>query len=410
MEYKELQLKELKKTVRNLYGEPTYLFNADQFIRNFTDLQNEFRKIYPNTAIAYSYKTNHIPGIGKLVKELNGYAEVVSDTEAYIADKVVKCRKDRIIYNGLLPSRNMHDPMEFGAIVNVESMEHLNQICEYERSCRGVGIRIGEEDSRFGFQESELFGVLAKLAAANVKVRGIHCHIGGSRSLETWQKKTERMVRIAKDVEIAIKHPLEYIDLGGHLYGRMDPGLKEQFGNIPTFEEYAKTVAPIVRDAYKDKKTMPKLILEPGTALVADTVSILATVQNTKRRNGKIIATLDVSSYDCGMVADYKNLTIENITTPDANVAEPTVVCGYTCMEEDYINRDCKVALRTGDCVLIKNCGAYSASMKGNFIMPPIGMFMVNDNFELLQKLRDPGNETDIIRRCYIGGASCEMF
>lgn len=119
------------------------------------------------------------------------------------------------------------------------------------------------------------------------------------------------------------------------------------------------------------------------------------------------MATLDVSSHDCGMIADYKNLTVENISTPDLKSDIPTVICGYTCMEEDYINREYMGWLKTGDRVLIHNCGAYSMSMKGNFIFPMLAMYMVNDNYEIQEIMRERGQLSDITARCAIGGRRC---
>ena len=81
MEYKKLQRKNLAEIMRNNSMRGVYLFNADRFIRNFTDLQNEFRQIYPNTSIGYSYKTNWMPEIGSIVHTLGGYAEVTSPME-----------------------------------------------------------------------------------------------------------------------------------------------------------------------------------------------------------------------------------------------------------------------------------------------------------------------------------------
>lgn len=410
MEYRELQFTQLKKIADSMNGCPVYLFNADRFTKNFTDLQNEFRKIYPNTRIAYSYKTNFVPGIGEMVSHLGGYAEVVSSMEYEIAMCAALSDPDQIIYNGLLPDKCMPTLLECGGKVNVESMECLEYVLKNTSGEVKIGIRIGEPDSRFGFQESELFDVLDRIVAAKKKVAGIHCHVGGSRSLKTWRKKAQRMLRIAKDVENILKYPLEYIDLGGHLYGRMDKDLEKQFGDdIPTFQDYAESVATMVRDAYQEKESMPQLILEPGTALVADAVDILATVQNVKRRKGKYVATLNVSSYDCGMVADYKDLSVDNISDPDVKGSDPVVICGYTCMEEDYINRNYLGGLRTGDDVLIRNCGAYSVSMKGDFIFPSIGMAKVNDSYEILELMKEPGRSRDAVERCVVGGKRCTI-
>lgn len=410
MEYRKLQFTQLKKISDSMKGCPIYLFNADRFTKNFTDLQNEFRKIYPNTRIAYSYKTNFVPGIGEMVKHLGGYAEVVSSMEFDIAMCVVSSDPERIIYNGLLQDECMLALLKCGGKVNVESMECLEYVLKNASGEAKIGIRIGDTDSRFGFQESDLFDVLARIVATKKKVAGIHCHVGGSRSLETWRKKTQRMLRIAKDIEKILKYPLKYIDLGGHLYGRMDRELEKQFGDdIPTFQDYAETVATMVRDAYQEKESMPQLILEPGTALVADAVDILATVQNVKRRKGKSVATLNVSSYDCGMIADYKDLTIDNISTPDTKDSDLAVICGYTCMEEDYINRNYHGTLKTGDDVLIRNCGAYSVSMKGDFIFPSIGMVKVNDSYEILEVMKEPDQSRDAVERCMVGGKRCAI-
>ena len=63
------------------YGSPLYIFHAGEFKKNYMDLLETFRKIYPKYNIAYSYKTNYTPKICKLVKELGGLAEVVSEME-----------------------------------------------------------------------------------------------------------------------------------------------------------------------------------------------------------------------------------------------------------------------------------------------------------------------------------------
>ena len=107
------------------------------------------------------------------------------------------------------------------------------------------------------------------------------------------------------------------------------------------------------------------------------------------------------------MIADYKNLPIVNISRPESKSSVQHIVCGYTCMESDYINRECSCDLRTGDDILIKNCGAYSVSMKGNFIQPSIGMYKVNSNYEILEELKKPGKAVDAVTGCMIGGRRC---
>ena len=73
-----------KKIITNLreeYGDAFYLLDSEQFQKNFIELRDTFRSIYPNFNIAYSYKTNYTPKFCKLVDKMGGYAEVVSEME-----------------------------------------------------------------------------------------------------------------------------------------------------------------------------------------------------------------------------------------------------------------------------------------------------------------------------------------
>ena len=96
MEHKELRFQRLLSNDEVTNGEPVYLFNADRFVRNFVDLQTEFRKIYPNTRIAYSYKTNHIPGIF-----YGGRSRVLYDSTQY-RPRYFQRADPREIYGGHL--------------------------------------------------------------------------------------------------------------------------------------------------------------------------------------------------------------------------------------------------------------------------------------------------------------------
>lgn len=414
----DYRIENLKAIAANT-EQPVYLFNADKFIRNFTDLQDAFRKIYPNTMIAYSYKTNYTPDICNLVKELGGYAEVVSPVEYDIAKSVVGNFSDRIIYNGVLEG-DIRKYIMHGSIVNVGSWKNLCKALDalanekiFAGNRQTLGIRIAiNEDSRFGFTEEEVQNIVQTANKRKTIISGVHCHVGGKRDIPTWINKTNTVIRIAKMIEEIQGKEIKYIDLGGHLFGRMSPELKNQFdGHVPSFEEYAENVATIVKESFEGRANPPKLILEPGTALVADAVEILASVKNVViRKNGKRYATLDISSYDCGMVADYKNLPIVNIDRPNPCISHEYSVCGYTCMEEDYINREYVGNLREGNVLMIKNCGAYSLSLKGGFIYPSIAMYRVNDQYEVMQEMKRANNIFDVLAGYRIGGKLCNQL
>jgi diaminopimelate decarboxylase len=60
------------------FGDSFYLFDAAVFKRNFDDFTRAFKSHYNRLAIAYSYKTNYLPRLCRLVHGWGGYAEVVS--------------------------------------------------------------------------------------------------------------------------------------------------------------------------------------------------------------------------------------------------------------------------------------------------------------------------------------------
>lgn len=72
-----------------------YVFYTNKFIENYRHLESAFRSIYPEYHIAYSFKTNYTSAVCNLVKELGDYAEVVSEMEYTLVQKV-----GFVIYNG----------------------------------------------------------------------------------------------------------------------------------------------------------------------------------------------------------------------------------------------------------------------------------------------------------------------
>ena len=108
-----------------IYGDAYYLLDSKQFKKNFVELKESFSKIYSNFNIAYSYKTNYTPKFCRIVNELGGYAEVVSDMEMEIALRI-GVSPEKIIWNG--PYKNLKKVEELlliGGTVNLDSEYEL---------------------------------------------------------------------------------------------------------------------------------------------------------------------------------------------------------------------------------------------------------------------------------------------
>lgn len=365
------------KQLQAEYGEAFYLLDSAQFRKNYAELKAAFNSIYPNWNIAYSYKTNYTPKLCKIVNELGGYAEVVSEMELEIA-KRVGCKADRVIWNG--PIKNVLIMEQFlldGGTINIDCIEELEQVKDihnrYADKLINVGIRCNYEVndgvvSRFGFDiDGEDFMEAVKFATntENVKLINFQCHFA-KRQIEYWPARAKGMVELIDRLGIIP----ERIDIGGGLFGKMADTLKAQFScEIPDFEAYAKAAAQVFADYFKDKEVMPELLIEPGSAVVGDCMKFIGTVKTIKNVRGKWLAHV---------LGSQKNISMTGINPPIEVVAmggeqkeyKDLDFLGFTCIEGDVLYHNYTGKLAHQDVIVISNCGSYSLVMKPPFILP----------------------------------------
>lgn len=369
--------KEVISKLRREYGDAFYLLDSEQYRNNFIELRDTFRKIYPNFNIAYSYKTNYTPKFCKIVNELEGYAEVVSEMELEIAQRV-GVKPDRIIWNG--PIKNPQKLEEFlvtGGTDNIDSIEELAMVKtiaeRHSDKMLNLGIRCNYEVgdgvvSRFGFDvESDDFRKVLEFVTMtkNVHFINFQCHFA-KRQIEYWPARTKGMMQLVDRLGIIP----ERIDIGGGLFGKMADSLKAQFTNeIPGYQAYAEAAAAIFADYFADKDVKPELLIEPGSAVVGDCMKFVGTVKSIKSVRGKSFATV---------LGSQKNISMSGINPPMEVIAmggeqkeyENLDMVGVTCIEGDVLYHGYKGKLAHEDAIVISNCGSYSLVMKPPFILP----------------------------------------
>lgn len=369
--------RQIIERLRAEYGEAFYLLDSAQFRKNYAELKAAFNNIYPNWNIAYSYKTNYTPKLCKIVNELGGYAEVVSEMELEIA-KRVGCKTDRIIWNG--PIKNVPIMEQFlldGGTVNIDSKEELEQIKDihnrYQDRLIHVGIRCNYEVndgvvSRFGFDtEGEDFMEAVKFVTTtkNVKFINFQCHFA-KRQIAYWPARAKGMVDLIDRLGIIP----ERIDIGGGLFGKMADSLKSQFScEIPDYQAYARASAQVFADYFKDKDVMPELLIEPGSAVVGDCMKFVGTVKTIKNVRGKWIATVLGSQKNISMTGINPPMEVVTMGGEQKEYRDLDFV-GFTCIEGDVLYHNYTGKLAHQDVIVISNCGSYSLVMKPPFILP----------------------------------------
>ena len=385
--------KNVIKDLRNEYGDAFYLLDSEQFEKNYLELKNAFSEIYSNFNIAYSYKTNYTPKLCKIVNELGGYAEVVSEMEAELA---IKCgvKPEHIIWNGPIKNpEKLKEYLHMGVNVNIDSIgeaEYIQNLADVTDKTLNVGIRCNYDVkdgvlSRFGVDvDSEEFEKVLDIVTCtpNLHFVNFQCHFA-KRQVEYWSERAKGMVALLDKTGIIP----EKIDIGGGIFGKMPDCLKEQFSSeIPEYEEYAKAAATVFAEYFNGKKIKPELLIEPGSALVGDCMKFVGTVKSIKNVRGKYIASVLGSQKNISMTGvnppmevihmgktlkDYKNLDI----------------VGFTCIEGDVLYKNYNGRIALDDVIVISNCGSYSLVMKPPFILP---------NFPVLDI---SGEKVEVIKR-----------
>ena len=378
--------KETIKTLQAEFGEAFYLLDSAQFRKNFLELREAFNKIYPYSNIAYSYKTNYTPKLCKIVNELGGYAEVVSEMELEIA-KRIGCKNERIIWNG--PIKNPTVMLQFilgGGTVNIDSREELEQIKDIHNHYPNIQINIGIRCnfdvndgvvSRFGFDvDGKDFAEAVNFATKtkNVKLINFQCHFA-KRQIAYWPARAKGMVDLIDRLGIVP----ERIDIGGGLFGKMADSLRAQFScEIPDYTAYAEAAAKVFADYFADKKFKPELLIEPGSAVVGDCMKFVGTVKTIKNVRGKWIATVLGSQKNISMTGVNPPIEIIAMGNEQRKYSELDFV-GFTCIEGDVLYHNYNGKLANQDVIVISNCGSYSLVMKPPFILPNFPVLDISD-------------------------------
>lgn len=394
------------KKLEEDYGSPIYIFHQKEFKENYLRLLNAFRKIYPKYNIAYSYKTNYTPKICYLIKELGGLAEVVSEMEYKLAKKI-GYKNDKIIFNGPVKGKALFEHLLQGGVANIDNLDEMKLVLKFAKDnskniiklAFRTNLDIGQGFiSRFGLDaygderdigsELERAFSMAK-ESNNIKIVGIHCHVGRSRSIEAWEKRVNLIFRL---IDKYFSEIPEFIDLGSGMNSVMEKSLADQFsGHIPTYEEYASVVAKAMKERYGhlDHNLQPILYTEPGTTVISKYISFIAKVENIKNVKGKTYVTFNCSDGNMGDICHLKRLPISVYHLGEQQLkCKDASFVGYTCLEHDHIYEGYNGEISVGDFVEFRNVGSYSNVFKPPFILPNCAMISENEDgsIELIKK------------------------
>ena len=371
------------------YGTPLYVIDEDKVRRSMRKFREIMQKYFPaGSRVLYASKALSYVDIYRVAASEGLGADVVSSGEIYTALK------------GGLPGSAMYfhgnnktdEDIEYalGAGVGTfvadcrEELEYLDAAARRIGKKQDVLLRItpgidphthkkvvtGSVDSKFGTpietgQAYEL--VRFALGLKNITLRGFHSHIG-SQIFDSgpFSDAAEIMMRFIADLPGKLGYTAEYLNLGGG-YG------------VTYTEDRADLDADRVLREISEKLTglagefgieVPKIIIEPGRALVAAAGVTLYTVGSVKNIPGyRTYVSIDGGMPDNPRYALYQSDYTALIASRAAEPASQRVtVAGRCCESGDLIQENAPLqSCKRGDILAVLVTGAYNYSMASNY-------------------------------------------
>lgn len=387
------------------YGSPLYVFSEKTLRDKYARMHRAFATRYPNTAFAWSYKTNYLQAVCAVMHEEGSIAEVVSEMEYQMA-RSLNVPGEMIIFNGPYksPEALMRAAKE-GAMINVDHLEEIADLQDVARQLGRtlpVGIRLNldcgiyPQWSRFGFnlETGHALEAVRRMAEEGLlRVNGLHCHIGTYiLDPRAYEVQVEKMVCFAYEVQREFGFEIEYLDVGGGFpsASRLKNTYLPADVAVPPIEDYAEAItASLMRHLRPGH--FPRLYIESGRALIDEAGLLITTVVATKRLpNGTRSYVVDAGLGNLFTSFWYK-FTIET-DRELASISEQSVIYGPLCMNIDVVDEGIMLPpLQKGMRLVISPVGAYNNSQSLQFIhyRPNVVMVSTDGVVELIREAED---------------------
>ncbi len=394
------------RSLTQKYGTPLFIISEQTLRDRFRAMQAVFRANYPDTIVAWSYKTNYLSAVCSIFRSEGAWAEVVSGFEYAIA-RDLGIPGNQIIFNGPYKTdEQLKKAVTEGAVVNVDSFEEIDQLKALAKELNrtiDIGVRVNVKLnyppwSKFGFNYEERQAYEAVRLAevgGHLKVRGFHIHAGTYITDTTiYSNAVNRILDLALDLEAETDFELKYLDTGG---GYASPNtLHAQFlrgeAICPTYAQYADAICTPLRMKLPRFKGAPRLFIEPGRSVVDEGISLVTQVVSSKHQpDGSRAIIVDAGVNVLPTAYWYKH---EMVVLKPGPLPEETVnVLGGLCMNIDVLRTNVKLpAVGKGDLILIRNVGAYNFSQSMQFIYTRPNYILVHDGKDSLVREQETGN------------------
>ncbi len=344
---------------------PFFLFSKDRIRAKF----QEFKDCFPGALIQYAIKANsEIPLLETLNDAGCGF-EAASKHELDFLKKI-SVKPEMIVYGtSVKPASHIKEFFDYGV-----DRFAFDSFSELEKMAPGskVYVRAVVNDTGSVFKMSEKFGtdveniipLLLRAKELGLQAYGISFNVGSQASNpKAWSSAIDVLNPIIEKLcTLGVK--IDVLNLGGGY-----PCKYVSSDNAPSLSE----IAINVYESYNKLSHKPKLMLEPGRGIVADTGILVTSVIARVERKGNTWLFLDAGVYNALFEAmAYQGSTrypINSMRTSYDSGEMLFALAGPTGDGPDVLTREALLPMdiTVGDKLIIHNVGAYSLVVTSPF-------------------------------------------
>jgi diaminopimelate decarboxylase len=357
------------------HGTPLFVYSKAAMLSALAAYQRGFAG--RNARICYAMKANSSLSVLQVFAQAGCGFDIVSGGEL---DRVIAAGGDvsKVIFSGVGKTRaEMRKALEVGiACFNVESEAELEVLSEVGVSMgkrAPISIRVnpnvdakthpyistGLKGNKFGVAHERALETYQRAARLpGLQVTGIDCHIGSQITESTpYLDAMDRVLDLVEAIEAA-GISIHHIDFGGGL------GINYNGDTPPAADElWAQLLAKLDARGYGQRQ----LMIEPGRSLIGNAGVCLTEVLYLKPGEQKNFCIVDAAMNDLPRPAMYE--AFHQIVPLSVRAGEAVTydVVGPVCESGDWLGRDRKLTLQSGDLLAVLSTGAYCVAMSSNY-------------------------------------------
>jgi diaminopimelate decarboxylase len=381
------------------YRAPVYLQESSVLKRRARQFKQAFQQQLPSVSFYFAVKSNNHPNIARVLLEEGFGLDVSSGQELEMA---LELDAREIIFSG--PGKTdqelrlaaTHGDRVVVLMDSFGELRRLTAIAAEENQPIRCGVRLTVNPTglwrKFGIATQSLPAFWKEANQyRHIHLVGLQFHSSWNLSPQTQISFTQILGKIIQDMPAACRSQIEFVDIGGGYWpaqgewlqpagtpeGNLrkalgeDPGAPENHHRLPAkgINTFSRGIGEALENHIFRVLSSPcRIFLEPGRWICNDAVHLLITVVDKKAAD---LVVTDAGTNAVGwerFETDY--FPILNMTRP-ALVERKCHILGSLCTPHDvwgymYFGD----GIEPGDILMIPTQGAYTYSLRQNFIKP----------------------------------------